>query len=223
MNAPQLCFRRFFLGVISSSLLFLCGFSALAESRLDHLVPVDEQRERGEPFATYNKAIERNLFLTSGDIARVVRLPGTIGVETVVSVYSVQQAGDLDYRITVTQPSKSLWNPEGARRSVNIRRLDAPLPASTALMVQKAWAAMLHSMRESHGSDDLVEASAQIFSIKEGEKRLRGQAEGIPRGRVARLSRIADLLTGYCEHSPSRRKDLAIQIERECARLLDHR
>jgi hypothetical protein len=90
-------------------------------------------------------------------------------------------------------------------------------------MVQKAWAAMLHNVRESRGSDDLIEASTQIFSMNEGGRLLQGQAEGIPRGKVARLSRIADLLIDYCEHSQSRRKNLAIQIERECVRLLRER
>lgn len=198
-----------------------------AESEQNYLVPVNEEREAGEPFASYRKVIEQKLFVTPGDMARVVHLPGTIGVETVVSVYQKEPRKRDAYWVTVTQPSDSLWNPEGENKestsaSAKVLRLDAPLPKSTALAIQKVWRAMLLGVREPPESKGLlVDSSIEIFSAAgENGRLLRGQVEGLPRGNVAALSHLADLLMAYPETPESQRADAAQRIEKKATVLL---
>lgn len=198
-----------------------------AESEQTYLVPVNEEREASEPFASYKKAIEQKLFLTSGDIARALHLPGTIGVETVVSVYQKEPHEGDAYWVTVTQPSDSLWNPEGengesASASVKVLRLDAPLPKPTALAIQKVWKAMLLGVREPPESQGiLVDSSTEIFSAAgEDGRLLRGQVEGLPRGNVAALSHLADLLIAYPDIPEPQRADAAQKIKKKAEALL---
>jgi hypothetical protein len=198
-----------------------------AESEQNYLVPVNEEREAGEPFASYRKTIEQKLFLTRGDMGRVVHLPGTIGVETVVSVYQKEPPERDAYWVTVTQPSDSLWNPEGKNgestsASAKVLRLDAPLPKSTALAIQKVWRAMLLGVREPPESKGvLVDSSTEIFSAAgEDGRLLRGQVEGLPRGNVAALSDLANLLATYCDSPASQRVHRAHTIEKKATILL---
>lgn len=218
--------RTVALGTFSMSLILFHN-PLSAESGQDYLVPVNEEREAGEPFASYRKIIEQKLFLTPGDMGRVVHLPGTIGVETVVSVYQKELPEGAAYWVTVTQPPHSLWNPESKNgestsASAKVLRLDAPLPKSTALAIQKVWRAMLLGVREPPESKEvLVDSSTEIFSAAgEDGRLLRGQVEGLPRGNVAALSDLADLLTAYPETPEPQRANAAQKIEKNVEALL---
>lgn len=214
----------------SISVLSVPQFQSLrAESRDDsYLTPINEERETREPEASYRKAVEQKLFLTPGEIARVVRLPGTVGVETVVAVYRQQPPKQAEYAVTVTQPSKSLWDPENkseetALESTSILRLDAGLPKTTALAIQKVWEAMLLDVREPSESDEiLLESSTQIFSAAGPDgKLLRGQLEGLGAGKTAALSNLVDLLVEYCDTPETRRLEVAHRIEKAASALLE--
>jgi hypothetical protein len=193
----------------------------------NYLVPVNADREAREPEASYKKAVEEKLFLTPGEIARVVRLPGTVGVETVIAVYRQQPPKQAGYWVTVTQPSRSLWDPENRNGETNtkattILRLDAPLPVTTALAIQKVWRAMLLGVREQPKSDEiLLESSVQIFSaVNQDGKHLRGQLEGLGEGDTAALSDLANLLAAYCDSPASQRPHRARTIEEKATILL---
>lgn len=203
--------------------------SLCAESREDsYLTPTDEDRETREPEASYKKAVEQKLFLTPGEIARVVRLPGTVGLETVVAVYRRQPPKKAEYAVTVTQPSKSLWDPENkseetAFQTTTILRLDAGLPKTTALVIQKVWKAMLLDVREPPESNKiLLESSTQIFStVGPNGKLLRGQLEGLGAGKTAALSNLVDLLVEYCDTPETGRVEIAHRIEKAASALLE--
>jgi hypothetical protein len=213
----------------SISLLSVPQFQSLcAASREDsYLTPIDEDRETREPEASYKKAVEQKLFLTPGEIARVVRLPGTVGRETVVAVYRRQPPKQAEYAVTVTQPSRSLWDPENkseetALQSTTILRLDAGLPETTALAIQKVWQTMLLDVREPPASDELLlESSTQIFSAAGPDgKLMRGQLEGLGAGETAALSNLVDLLIEYCDAPESGRDDIAHKIDKAAGNLL---
>lgn len=221
----------FRLLAFSASISVLSGpqFQSLSAESGDHsyLTPIDEDRETREPEASYRKAVEQNLFLTPGEIARVVRLPGTVGVETVVAVYRQQPPKQAEYAVTVTQPSKSLWDPENkkgdtALGSTTILRLDAGLPKTTALAIQKVWKAMLLDVREPPESNELLlESSTQIFSAAGPDgKLLRRELEGLGAGKTAALSKLVDLLIEYCDTPKTRRLEIAHRIEKAASTLL---
>ena len=209
--------------------------STTAAPTNDHLVPVVEYLGNAP---LYRKLWEQKLLVTPGDVARFVQLPGSAGVEIAVSVHrDTQKSGGLPggYWVTMTQPSvplsqcyPSVGNEKPIdSRIVHIRRCDAPLPASTAFVIQRAWLKTLKDSRPLPNSERWmsVDSTTEIFSAKSPDgKIMEAQAPPIPlnsRKKVNALIRIGFWLADYCELHASDRPRLARKIETAASRLAD--
>ena len=127
----------------------------------DHLVPLSEyDLAKTGSGADYRKLWQRKLLVTPGNIARFAHIPGFAQPEAAVCVNKRTEQKDGipgGYWVTLTEASKSLWDciPSGDEkftkrsvadpRTVNIRRCDAPLPDSTALIIHTLWLKMLRA------------------------------------------------------------------------------
>jgi hypothetical protein len=201
---------------------------AAMKSVNDHLVPVKEVGAAQGPEAAYERLWRQKLLVTPGEIARSVHLPGTVGVETAVSVYH-SPSPEGDYWVTATQTSESLWGcvvPDAAPprnpNSIEVVELKARLPENTALTIQKVWRAMLLGVREPPKSTEmLLEGSTEIFSAAAADgKFLIGQFQGLGQRNTAALSMLANLLLQYCDSPETERVDIAHKIDKAASDLL---
>lgn len=195
----------------------------------DHLLPVEEVNDAQSPEGAYERLWRQKLLVTPGDIARSVHLPGNVGVETAVSVYRSPLSNG-EYRVTATQTSAPLWGcvapdaPEPVNPdSIAVARLEAPLPETTALAIQKVWRAMLLDVQKQPKSDELLlERSTEIFSAAASDGRLlTGQIQGLGKHNTAALSELANLLLQYCDSPETRRVEIAHRIEKAASALLE--
>jgi hypothetical protein len=200
----------------------------------DHLVPVhaffaDTKGSGSE----YRKLWQEKLLLTPGDVARYVYLPAPRNTEQVVSIYQRPNSGQGVYWVTVTEPSGSLWEciPSGDEkftgrvpvdpRSISVRRCDAPLPESTALVVHRVWLAMLLQTRGQRAEALSLDGSTEIFSVKGPHgKELQGQIPVGPKKNALALLDIGNLLAQYCKTPEPQRPKIAGEIERAASDLL---
>lgn len=194
----------------------------------DHLLPVEEVSDAQSPEGAYERLWRQKLLVTPGEIARSVHLPGNVGVETAVSVYR-NPLSNGEYRVTATQTSASLWRcvapdaPEPVNPdSIEVSRLEAPLPETTAFAIQKVWRAMLLDVQKRPKSDELLlESSTEIFSAAAADgKLLIGQFQGLGQGNTAALSALAHLLLQYCDSPETERVEIARAIEKAASDLL---
>src|SRR5437867_3297649 len=82
------------LGLIASSCI-----ESFGSNLKDHLVPIDS---KGKLIEQYEKLVRNKLMVTPGDVARMVRLPGSFGVETVISIYRCREVErDAEFCITI--------------------------------------------------------------------------------------------------------------------------
>jgi hypothetical protein len=129
----------------------------------DHLAPVEEALGSR---AAYEQLWRGKLLVTPGEVARFVGLPGTVGVETTVSVYQAPGKKDSlagNYWVTATQASERLWNSveSAAERkidleTIHVERCDSPIEASTARVVHDLWLAMLARTRPQDANNQIV-------------------------------------------------------------------
>jgi hypothetical protein len=197
----------------------------------DHLVPL--QPESGL-LLKYERVWKKKLLVTPADVARFVFLPGTVGGEGAVSVYTHNREhapGD-NSRLTVTQPTVRLWDcmpqfgesPSHDLRSVKIERCDLPLPDSTATALHRVWLAMLTRARPEPKSDAIIlDSSSEIYSAVDGHGRtLWGKApsEMKTASKTFELFAIANQLIDYCNVPESRRAAAAADIQKSAERLL---
>lgn len=147
MSILRVVWLRVFLLITTASYAFA------AKGTSDHLVPLNQYST-----PEYRRLYEKKLFITRGDIARFVYLPGAVDPEMVVSVYR-QGAGSHEhptrYWITVTKPSARLWlcihtgdekftgRKDLDPSTVLTSRADASLPESTAVAIHRLWTAAL--------------------------------------------------------------------------------
>jgi hypothetical protein len=218
------------IGMIFTALFGPARLVAAAQTN-DHLVPVI--RYLGSA-ALYRKLWEQKLFVTPGDIARYVQLPGAAGREVAVSLYKQSKRGDRlpgDYWATTTQPAVPLSECIPAAgvdkpidaQIVEIRRWDAPLPESTALAIHKLWLAMLSGIGPEPEPDVIpVDSSTEIFFATDAKGRvLEAQTPVNPKEHTLGLVKIGNLLIDYCSASASARAKLASDIEKEALALLN--
>jgi hypothetical protein len=195
----------------------------------DHLVPVKEALGLS---AIYQELWQRKLLLSPGETARFVSLPGTVGVETAISVYRApgkQSSLPGNYWVTVTQATERLWNciePGSEHRvdpqTIRVGRCDAPIAESTALAVHKVWLTMLQRCRAQQKSNDiLVDSSREIFSATNGSGAiLQAESSTTPKENTNALTSIARSLMEYCEASVAKRTEIAGNIEETARKLL---
>jgi hypothetical protein len=202
-----------------------------ATSTNDHLVPVVQYLGLAP---LYRKLWQQKLFVTPGEIARYVQLPGSAGKEVAVSVYKRRKReGGLpgDYWATATQPAVPLSDCVAAAgvdkqldpKTVEVRRWDAPLPKSTALVIQKLWLAMLSATGPEPEPDVIaVDSSTEIFFATDTRGRvLEAQAPVSPKGDALALVKVGNLLIDYCSAPAPQRPKLAEEIEKEALNLLN--
>jgi hypothetical protein len=191
----------------------------------DHLVPV---KEAVGSSAIYQELWQRELLLTPGEIARFVGLPGTIGVETAVSVYQASGKENSlpgNYWVTATQASDRIWNSvEGSLdpKTIRVERCDAPIEESIALAIHKLWLAMLSQSRpQQHSNEIVVDSSREIFSAANSRGIvLEGESSTTLKRNTKGLIKIALSLMEYCDGPASKRAELTREIEKTTLNLL---
>lgn len=201
-----------------------------SRSSRDYLVPV--QKALGLS-AAYEELWRQKLLVTPGEIARFVGLPGTVGVETTISVYREPgKEGSLpgNYWVTATQASERLWNcvESGDQgqvdpNTITVKRCDAPVGESTALVMQKIWLAMLSQSRPQRQLHEIpVDSSREIFSAEDSEGRvLQGESSTAPKENTKALISIALSLLEYCGADVLGRATIAADIEKAASNLLE--
>lgn len=212
-------------GLLSATILGVWQRQLSAQSpRKDHLVPV--QREEGLSLR-YKQLYERKLFLTLGEIARYVRLPGLTGTELSVSIYrGPAKASVGPYKVTATIASGRLWDtlPEMTYRidpsTIKIRRMDASLPEATATLIHQAWLAKIQKMRDPPADEFRLDSEHHIFSVLDSNGKLR-RAEAYYNWEETRLMiEIGEALLEYCAMTPPAREKAARKIERQAKALM---
>ncbi len=188
----------------------------------DHLVTIETEPHEDGVQQTYRELWQRLLFVTPGDLARYVFLPGMVGEEASVSVYRLNGKGRPNVRgITVTSASRRIWSIAPASKQahgdrsepISISRTDATIPERTALAVHSAWIAMLRSAKPPRKEIVILESSSEIFSAKDEEGRLLRAKIGPQIGpRVNRLLGLVELLSKYASVDSAARPGLAEKI-----------
>jgi hypothetical protein len=203
----------------------------------DHLVPVRAffQETKGIGGA-YRKLWQEKLLVTSGDVARYVSLPAYVDPERVVSVYKARgkKSLGLRYWVTVTEPSRALWEcvASGDEKltgripidpaSVSVQRCDAPLPESTAMTIRKLWLKMLRDVRGQSSDAMSLDGSTEIFSATSQDgTALQGQIPIEPKEHTAALLDLANQLADYCHAESAKRPEQSRKIEAESLMLLN--
>ena len=218
---------------VTQTVLALCvGISLECRaSRLDedHLVPV---KEAVGSSATYQELWQRKLLLTPGETARFVSLPGTVGVETVISVYRTpgkENSLPGNYWVTVTQASEQLWNCVGPGpedrvdpQTIRVERCDAPIAEATALALHKVWLTMLSQSRPQRKANEiLVDSSREIFSATDPTGMVfQAESSTAPKQNTKALISIAASLMDYCDAPAAKRAELTRKIEETTSKLL---
>jgi hypothetical protein len=99
--------KKVYLLILSGCMLISTNGKPQQRPRADYLIVEDPKMDVGAN-AEYKKLYERKLFVTRGDLARYVQLPGPLAqTEIAVSVYE-QKKGPYKYWITLTEPAKRL-------------------------------------------------------------------------------------------------------------------
>lgn len=210
----------------------LISAGVIEASPAEHLVPVNLEAN-----ANYRQLYEKKLFVTSGDVARFVFLPAALEPEFVVSVYrrkKNQVTGESYYNLTVTMPSKRLWNciPTGDEKftgrrvddpkTVRTLRWDASLPDSTALAIHSLW---LESLRRAAPDPCtgcvLIDSSDAIFSVVTGDGRTLQARLPKSRGKATEsLLNVGFRLAEYSRAPASLQSGLAKKLQKTATELV---
>lgn len=197
-------------------------------SDADHLVPMEKAVGSS---AVYEQLWRQQLLVTSGQIARFVGLPGSLGVETSISVYQApgkENSLPGNYWVTATQASQRLWNyvqdPANSvdHGEMHVVRCDAPIATSAAVAIHNCWLAMLSHARPQRPSNLIrLDSSRELFSaVDEGGKLWEAQNSGDPKAKTKMLIDIALSLLEYCGLPEAERADKARGIEKTAAALI---
>jgi hypothetical protein len=206
--------------------VFTAGDYARAESiaKSDHLIPAREIIP-----ADYYRLLQRKLFVSPADFARVVDLP-PFRQEAVVAIYTVRSRSEVDVRITYTRSDKVLWDVGSDSQghfirdpAVSVKRIDAPFPEELALAVSRAVERALRDLRPRpppQPNDRVtVDGGFVEFSVSRGAQITRGLLTSDASGKKAqRLHHLKDLLERYCQ-SPADRTSVAQQIAIAAAKI----
>jgi hypothetical protein len=214
---------------IPLALLAFAHSALIAETGDDHLVPVSQT----EIDANYRKLWEPRLIVTPGEVARFILLTDGSGAEGAASVYHESaKIGALpgDYWIAITETSAYLGQflpplddkKSVALKKVEIKRCDAPIPASVAQGIHQLWLQMLaHAAPDPNEGAIQLDSSTGIFSARNSQgKTLEAETPKHLGKNTDALIKIAFLLHDYCIASASERSKLAEQIDNATRALL---
>jgi hypothetical protein len=201
--------------------------------------PKDDSVDRTEPKATaatldvgsinaaddkdYRRILESKLFVTRADCARISVRPAA-SPEFALSVYSLpgrRLPSRRSYHVTVTKASKSIYHSlqENEAVDISVGRLDARIPADTAVALKRLWRKILSQTPGSELSM-LPSSDGEIveFSLDTWKNSLSaGELEIIAGEQTAQVQRLRDLLIEYCTAESDERAALA-EIIRKNAR-----
>lgn len=217
----RIILRKCLFWSIACSVFALDNYSHAATGH-DHLVPV-MSADIDRP---YEKLVRSKLFVTRGEIARMVRIPGTVGVETVISVHQCNRQRDpVQFCVTMIEPSEMLWPFARDNRvpiRVTLKKCEAPLPAAAARAIAKTWSLMIADARPEANSERIwFEGMYQQFYVIDptGRER-RARVPKLLGKKPSALVELGNFLDTYCSVPPSMRSDLAKQIEKKAAAIL---
>jgi len=193
--------------------------------RADYLILPDPRQTNGAD-AEYTKLYERKLFITSGELARFVQLPGPLAKpEVVVSVQ--RKDSPEEYWVTLTEPSRRLADCDPIDPTlrkidpdtIQVSRFDAPLPKRTALALHSAWLGMLERARRDPCPECSGEGTTEIFSAKQESGKLLEAYRLYPGAKTLELTKLAGLLLEYCRGPAKERDKIARDIEKQALQL----
>lgn len=216
--------------VLSSTGIGLICPNLRAEDSRDRLTRIARTSTVSES-SELGRLLKKKLYVTRDEVARYLFLTnGDDGDRSVALYRAIGKAGSLQgsYWITTTEVSISLERCipyEGQKepyvdpRSVAVKRYDAALPASTAVVVHELWLAMLE---RSQPEDHLKIAPTGIFSAANARgTRLRAATSWLGNTSISfAMMTMGETLIEYPKLPAAERTKLAVIIEKESKRLL---
>lgn len=197
-----------------------------AKDSLDRLTRIARTSIIAES-SQYNRLLEKKLFVTSNDIARYLYLTnGRDGDRALALHQAVGKKGTMPGNFWITATVASAPIPYAVRgepapdiKSVTVQRYDAPLPSSTAKVVQDLWLAMLE---RSQPEAAIQIAPTVVFSARSPSgNKLRAAAGSLEKNSISlEMMLLGEDLINYSQLPSSKRQKLAHEIEKHCSRLL---
>jgi len=194
----------------------------------DHLWPSEYPAKEEK---IYRKYVEKRLCLTPFDCGRFIEMPPFRKSEFSISVYSGKNG---KCYVTFVDAADNLrdWTDAGrlpARaKNVKVRRIDAEVPAATAVLLKDLWRQMLSGRQAPR--KDRVESEVMYGDATEGEfsiqiangKVLRGETDLIPDlgKNTAAFVSIGEQLSEYCKAKSSKRSGILANIEKKAKTVL---
>jgi hypothetical protein len=199
--------------------------SAVARERAsseynDHLVPLD-----GIVEPSYQTLLSQKLFVTRGDLVRIVILPSAASKgEVAIAIYSNSKTGADSVTVTCTKAKRNLWYAASDQNrglskntsSIEIERSDAVFPNALAATVVKGATRMLNQCKPlDKTSDTFVDGTdIEVLIDSSPNKRVRGLLTPHARGRNgSALRELTEMLERYCKATSEDKKQLLRKIE----------
>jgi hypothetical protein len=217
--------KRVWIAVLLTLALKLASFAAIRDPFLE--VDLKQNPE-------YRKIYTSKLEQTPFDCGRFVSLPA-FEPESSVSVYSYRsEDGVTKYRVTYILAMDNMWQasdgihfPERAK-AVKTRRIDADIPASTALLLKNVWLRILSGSHPTAATtpQEVIPIDTPTFEWwvqRAGASALAVQANWYIKVNPL-LKRFADLpgvtLVSYCKADVRARSEIAHQVEAQSKTLM---
>lgn len=209
--------------------MLMVGPIAFGSPRMagDHLLPDVES----QAVSRYRTTVNKRLLVTPGNLARCVWLPGNVGTEGSVSLYTDSRSnagGKRTYWMTVTQASKPIWQslvngPVLRPREIPIQRFDVSVPETMALAIAKLWETMLKRTSTTPSNHSLsLDESTELFSATVAGHEVVGRLNKDPKNKNSlEFLDIANSLLEYFNYSPSERPKRALQLRHRALALAD--
>ena len=179
---------------------------------------------------------EKKLLVTAGNYGRMIRMHGPSNVgESVVSVHCSTELKDSNAmcQVTVTRAMANMdyiWqehqgddNPSRYIQEIPVVREDAQIPKSVAEAFRECLRIMIPEPADPNVLHPLTIADNDRieFWLEESTSAPRkGERAEQPGPQTKRLIHMGELLTRYCEASPSEREAIAAKIRQEAAHIL---
>jgi len=212
--------------MVSAVLAVWTNANAQQRRNADYLILSDPKMNVGAN-AEYKKLYEGKLFVTPGNLARFVQLPGPLAqTEIAVSLYE-QNNGSHKYFVTLTEPSRRLADcepidpalPRVDPNTIQVRRFNAQLPEPTALALHSVWVTMLKQARPDPCKDCSGEGTTEIFSALMPNGRTVEAAMIYSGPNTLELAKLAGDLIEYCRAPATERDGIARNLEKKAVEL----